>query len=288
MPKETNFWESAKYNNATFLQYYNRLVELNLSVFDWQNLPDTVDPRFLELCLFGEGRAIFFKDEVVGECVMRTTVAGRLDIYGIPLGRRAYAVNGYNKELDETNSVIIFNNMLHTSSRLDVELFSRKLWDLDRAIDVNAKAQKTPVLIACEESQRLTMKNLYMQYEGNTPVIYGDKNLNPNALKVLNTQAPYVADKLYTLKTQIWNEALTYLGIPNLSVEKKERLVTGEVNNDQADAMAYRNSKLYARQEACDKINKMFGLNIWCEFKEEKGVVEKECSEENKGGEDNE
>ena len=199
--KEMQFWESAKMNNWTYMQYYNILTELSISMFEWKNLPDTVDPRFLELILFADGMAVFFKDDVMGYLGLRTMIGGHLNVYQIPTIRTAYASSGYNKILNEEDSVIIFNNMLHTNSMLEVEQYAKRLYNLDRAIDVNANAQKTPILISCDESQRLTLKNLYMKYDGNVPVIYGDKNMTPNSLKVLTTGAPFVADKLYTLKT---------------------------------------------------------------------------------------
>lgn len=271
MPKKNNraFWESAKINKDSYIQYYNRLTELSISMFKWNNLPESIDERFLELVLFSDGMCVFFKDEVLGYLGLRTRIGGRLNVYQIPIQRTAYATNGYNRELSDENSVIIFNNLLHTNSRLDVEQFSKRLYNLDRAIDVNANAQKTPILITCEETQRLTLKNVYMQYDGNVPVIYGDKNLNPNSLKVLTTGAPYVADKLYTLKTQIWNEALTYLGISNVNITKKERLITDEVQRNQGGTIASRYSRLEARRMACEQINKMFGLNISCEYRDD-------------------
>lgn len=293
--KETNFWESAKRNNRTYIQYYNRLMELAISMFEWKNLPETIDPRFLELALFGEGMAVFFKDDVIGYLALRTMIGGRLNVYQIPIERRAFSVNGYNKELDESNSVIIFNNLIHTNSLLDVEQFSERLYNLDRAIDVNANAQKTPVLIVCEETQRLTMKNLYMKYDGNQPVIYGDKNLGANPLKVLKTDAPYVADKLYVLKTQIWNEALTYLGISNINIQKRERLITDEVTRNQGGTIASRYSRLEARRQACEQINKMFGLEVWCDYREDYQVLDDAIidtlngqEESDEGGGDNE
>ena len=263
------FWQSAKMNNYTYLQYYNRLTELSISMFEWKNLPETVDERFLELILFADGMAVFFYDEDLGYLTLRTMIGGHLNIYQIPTVRRAYASNGYNMPLDENDSVIIFNNLLHTNSLLDVEQFSKRLYNIDRIIDINANAQKTPVLISCDESQRLTMKNLYMQYDGNAPVIFSDKSLNPNALKVLTTGAPYVADKLYQLKTQLWNEALTYLGISNINIQKKERLITDEVTRNQGGVIASRYSRLEARRQACKKINDMFGLEIWCDYRED-------------------
>lgn len=274
--KDRAFWESAWTNNATFMQYYNRLTELSISMFEWKNLPPTIDPRFMELTLFADGQAVFFKDEVLGYLCLQNILGGEFDVYRVPIKRRAYAVNGYQKDLTREDSVIIFNNYLHTNSMLDVRMFAKRLYNLDRAIDVNANAQKTPILIQCDETQRLTMLNVYKQYQGNEPVIFGDKNLNTNGVKVLQTNAPYVCDKLYQLKTQIWNEALTYLGISNINVQKKERLITDEVTRNQGGTIASRYSRLESRREACKKINDMFGLNIWCDYREDYQQIDPE------------
>lgn len=266
---ETQFWESTKYNNYSYQQYYLRLVELAVSMFKWENLPETVDPRFLELVLLAQGRALFFKDEDIGYLGLRFAMGGRFNVYHIPIERRAYAENGYNATRNIEDSVVIYNNLLHTNSMLDIELFAKRLYNIDRTIDINVNAQKTPILIQCDESQRLTMKNVYMKYEGNEPVIFGDKNLNPNSVKVLTTDAPFVSDKLYDLKIRIWNEALTYLGISSVNITKKERLVRDEVIRNLGGTVASRYSRLEARQTACDQINKMFGLNISCEYRED-------------------
>ena len=286
--RDTMFCESLYMNNRTYIQYYNRLTELALSMFEWKNLPDTVDPRFLEMCLFGDGMAVFFEDEVLGYLCLQCTISGKLNVYRIPTKRRAYATNGYQKNLDEKNSVIIFNNYLHTNSMLDVEMFSKRLYNLDRAIDVNANAQKTPILIQCDESQRLTMKNLYKEYEGNAPFIFGTKALDTTGLKVLNTGAPYVADKLYQLKTQIWNEALTYLGISNINTQKKERMITDEVTRNQGGVVASRYSRLESRRQACKQINDMFGLDIWCDYREDFQMLQERVDEETSDNEDGE
>lgn len=264
-----NFWASAHWNDERFLHYYNRLLELSISMFKWDGLPDTVDPRFLELALFGDGMAVYFKDEVIGDLALRCMIGGRLNVYNIPTMRRAYASNGYNKPLDDSNSVIIWNNMIHTNSLAAVELFAKRLWDLDATVDINCKAQKTPVLIACDEKQRLTLKNLYMKYEGNQPFIFGDKSLNPNALKVLQTGAEFVADKIYLIKIQIWNEALTYLGISNVNIQKRERMLMDEVQRNQGGVIASRYSRLESRRQAADQINKMFGTNITVDYRED-------------------
>lgn len=278
-------WESALLNNRTYLQYYNRLLELAINMYEWKNLPDTVDERFLELTLFSDGMAVFFRDDILGELCLQCMIGGELDVYRIPIDRTAYATNGYQMRLNNQNSVIIFNNYTHTNSMLDVEMYARRLYEIERTIDVNVKAQKTPLIVRATENQRLTMKNLYMQYAGNEPFIFGDNNLDMDAIKVLPTNAPYVADKLNILKRQIWNEALTYLGIENSNTEKKERLVSDEVNSNLGGVAAQRFCRLNARRKAADQINKMFGLNIEVDFREEvKEMFRDDGNEEEKGG----
>ena len=268
--RRTNFEESLTMNDYTYMQYAYRLMELSISMFEWKNLPEGVDERFLEMVLFTDGHAVFFRDDELGDYLaLQCLINGKLNVYRIPINRRAFAVNGYQKQLTDKDSVIIFNNMLHTNSWLDVKMFSKRLYNLDRIIDVNANAQKTPILIKGNEQQRLTLTNLYKEYDGNAPVIFADKSLDMNALQVLLTQAPYVADKIYQLKTQIWNEALTYLGISNVSFQKRERMVSDEVTRSQGGTVASRYSRLNARRQACEQINKMFGLNIECDFRED-------------------
>lgn len=283
--KITNWEDSALKNNLTYIHYYEQLKQLAISMFNWKNVPDTIDVRFLEMTLFSRGMAVYFNDEVMGNLALEVAISGNLDVYRNPKNRRAYAVNGYNKNLTEKDSVIIYNNMLRQNSVLTVRKYAYELYELDRTIDINCRAQKTPVLLLGSEQQQLTLKNLYMQYDGNQPVIYGDKNLDLNGIKVLSTQAPYVSDKLYQLKVQKWNECLTYLGIANLNLQKKERVVTDEVQRSQGAVVASRYSRLFTRQQAAEKINKMFGTNIEVEYRQDLINVLEDTTDEVLNGE---
>ena len=267
--KNSEFSQSARANNAEYIQYLDRITQLAITMFKWENLPDTVDERYLELNLFKKGQVVFFKDEALGFLALPNAGSGKFNVYGIPMRRRALAVNGYNKELDDTNSVIIWNNMLHTGSTLEAELYARKLYDMDRTIDVNVRAQKTPVLIKCDEHERLTMKNLYMQYDGNAPVIYSGKNMDLNNIQVLKTDAPFVAKQIYELRTQLYNEMLGVFGVSNIAYQKRERLIMDEVIRSMGGTIANRFTRLEPRRIACEQINKMFDLNISCDFRED-------------------
>ena len=290
--KQSNFWESKYLNDSAYIHWYDMLTNLAISMFEWKGLPDSVDPRFLELALFADGMAIFFKDEDLSDdyngqfFALQTMIGGRLDVYRVPDERSAYATNGYNRSLDSKDSVIIFNNMTRTNCLADIEYFARKLYEVDRTIDVNVKGQKTPLAIVCDENQRLVMKNLYAQYDGNEPFIFGSKNLDLKGIQAINTGAPFVADKLQMLKTQIWNEALTYLGISNVSTDKKERLVSDEVTINTGATAAQRYTRLNMRKMACEKINRMFGLNVSVEYREDLPLMEEAgVGEVEEGGE---
>lgn len=268
--EKTLFGESATVNNLTYMQYLNRLTELSVSMFEWKNLPPTVDARYLELHLFETGSMVYFDDDVIGNLCLDCLPSGRLDVYGNPVLRRAYSgYNNYQKLLKESNSVIIWNNYLHTNSILEVKMFARRLYNLDRIIDVNANAQKTPVLLQGTEQQRLILKQLYKEFDGNSPFIFGDKNLDLNSLKCLQTGAPYVCDKLYNLKQMYWNEALTYLGINNTGAQKRERMLAIEGSQAQGGTISSRYSRLQSRREAVEKINAMFGTNIEVNYRED-------------------
>lgn len=283
------FWSSAKMNNSTFLQYYNRLTDMAISQFEWTDLPPTCDARFLELALFADGMAVFFKDEILGYLTLQCMIGGPLDVYRIPIIRRAYASNGYNMELDNTNSVIVFNNSLHINSLLDIEMYARRLYEIQRAIDINVRGQKTPKILCCDENQRLTLVNLIKKYEGNEPFIFGKKGLS-QILESVDISSPYVADKLQVLKQLVWDEAMTYLGIANTNTSKRERLNTAEVASGMGDVEAQRFTKLAERERACDKINAMFGLSVGVRYRQvianmEEKMVDEITGEPGEGGE---
>ena len=280
-----NLFRSAYKNDSIFLKYFNQLQGIAISVFEWKNLPEPIDPRFLELGEFLTGKMLFFKDDDVGDYVVaQTTLGGRWDIYNNPIDRRAYATNGLNWNRTPDDSVIIFNNYQRTNMINDIISAAEQLAEIERSITVNAKAQKHPITLVCDENTRLAMKNIYQKYEGNEPVIIVDKkSLGDSKITTLDTGAPYVCDKLYQLKVDIWNEALTMIGVPNSAYQKKERMLSDEVQRLNAGTFASRYSRLMARRDAAKKINEMFNLNIEVNYREYSGGEELKEAETDNG-----
>ncbi|MCU7526197.1 MAG: hypothetical protein HF308_17110 [Ignavibacteria bacterium] len=253
-------------NETAYYMYYNRLRDYALSMFEWTGLPDSVNERFLEVQMFHAGRILFFKDPTMDFLALPFTY-GQLNVYNEPIDFTAFSVN-YNRSYSIDNAVPIWGNFSRTSIEPIVREFAKRLYWVERALDLNVRQQKFPFLILAEESQRLTMMNAYEQWEGNEPFIFGNKSgFDKEAFQVLTTPVPYVADKLMEYKHNLWNEAMTFLGIGNAKQDKKERLVSDEVSANDEQITSSRYIMLKARQLACEKINQMFGLNISVDFK---------------------
>ena len=245
---DLEFKESAAFNNVQYGIYLQYIAELAISQFEYKNLPDTIDPRFLEMCLFFKGQTVFFKDDVLGFLSLNCTTQSGFNVYGIPTHRRAFAVNGYNKDLDINNSVIIYNNYLRMPTFPEARYYARQLYNMDRIIAVNINAQKTPVIVACEEKQRLTMENLLKKYDGNEPFIWGNKGMGEKPLTVLTTGAPFISKELFALRQNYLSDVLTRLGIDN-NKEKKERMIVGEIDVSRGETLAARFSRLDMRKQ---------------------------------------
>lgn len=252
-------------NNTTYVDYLDRLKLIATSLFNWEGLDEVAGvgaSRFLELALYENGRAVFFKDDELGYLALRVNPNDKFNVYMLPTKVICYSFE-YNKEKDFDDVVYIMNNNLEKATLETIRLFAYRLYEVEATINVNLLAQKTPVLIEGDTKTILTLKNVYMQYSGNTPFIFGNKGYDlSNRLSVLNTNAPYLIDKLTLHKHEIWNECLTFLGINNTNVDKRERLITDEVNSNNELINYYLNCFYKTRKDACERINKKYGLNI--------------------------
>ena len=266
-------------NDQTYLSYMWRLYDLAVSVFEWKNLPAGINERMVERWLLANGMCLFVYDEEIkndpeqrspeGYAMLRMVMNGAFDIYNIPKERTAYTVdpNHATMRFDITNSVICFNDNLGIPTFLQLDLYAKMLWQCDRTVYTNIAMQKTPRVVRCSEKQRMSLQNLFAQVDGFKDLVWADASLDLSGVEVLDTTAPYVADQIQIVKHQIWNEAMSYLGIENTNTDKKERMVAAESYMNMGDVEAQRFTRLNSRQQFCKEVNEMFGLNIQCEFR---------------------
>jgi len=254
-----------KMNNLVFRDIFNRLMLISKSVYEWKNLPNGMSEKWIEDYLFSEGRCVFFKDKTKGYMVTALKQEGNLNFYNEEIYLRPYAINyDDNERVLENNvdCVIIKNNDESLPTSPTLQIYAHKLTTIDRTIDVNILAQKTPIIISCSEKERLSLIQYIDQRNDNEPVIFVTDKMNTGGIKVDDLRTPVVFKDLELQKHMVWNEIMTYLGINNANMDKKERLVDDEVqaNNEQVEACL--NAGLKARQEACERINKIFGTKI--------------------------
>ena len=263
------FEDAQLMNGYTYNDYLERMKKICLSMFEWQNLPDTMNARYLEMCLYYKGQAALLKDDTYGFINTQAADSGYINIYGLPtlLNCWSYSYNSqrnlYVPDSDDTEQdscILVMNTYERVPTCATIELFAKRLAEAQRTIDINLAAQRTPCLVLTDKNQEFTLRQMYAQYEGNSPVIYANKDqLNPEAIKTIDTQAPYVIDKLMGYKREIWNEFLSFIGVSNLS-EKRERLVTAETDSNNELVNLNMQSYLVPRQKACEEFNKLFGL----------------------------
>lgn len=273
-------------NNLTFTFYYNWLMQMARSLFVWKGLPEGIKSEWIEKFLYYEGECVFFKDKTLGELVTKCTDYGGYNNYDEPVKLKPYGTNYTNgKPLKNgKEAVLIKNNVERIATSKAIKLFAWRLADITRTIDVNVSAQKTPIIIRCSDKQKRTLQNMFQQYSDNEIKIMVDKSLDPTSevFEVLNTDAPIVFDKLQLQKHAVWNEIMSFMGINNANQDKKERLVTNEVeaNNEQVEYSA--NVMLQTRKQACEDINKIFGTKISVEMVDLSKEFEKFMKKEDK------
>lgn len=255
--------EAQKENAMLLEEIYNRFSNLAVTRIKWNNLPETVSERFLNISLYLFGSAAFFRDPTMGFLALPCTIGGEFNVYYDPTIVTVNSFN-YTKTLNQDEFVYIRNNPTTTPTAMHVFTYAKRMSDTLRSIDVNVKKLKQPYLIQCEEKERITIENLIKKVQDNEIMVIGSKQFGLNDRNFEITPLPSTSSlsSLWETYVRLENMMYTVLGINSPGFEKKERLVVDEVNaNNMVVDMAIE-VNIKELQLACDKINKLFGLNI--------------------------
>lgn len=250
--------KAMRQNLTTFDAWNEYLTLLAVSSINWEGLPPTVDPIYLERELFYHGKVIFF---IADGALVALSGFGtsQPNLYGIPLKRTVNAKNGFTCELDNTNSVICYNNTVRTCGSVMAVQYALRLAALDRIIDQNNKTQRRPFIIRSSKEAELSVKNAYANIDNDEDVIAVDEDFREHAIEVLNFNVPYTAPQIRQLQKDILNEYLLLNGIGSANTDKAERLITSEVAASNSGLTIFQQAKLKPRNLAADEINRRFG-----------------------------
>ena len=252
-------------------QVLARLFNLALNRFTWEGLPEGINSRKIEEFLIRHGQVMFFKDENYGLLALPCYGTSSMNVYNEPVYYNVFGL-GYQKIVKVDDGVVIRNNALATNDYDDLLTFATRINEIELTQDVNLNAQKTPFIILCDEKERLTIKNILQQVRKFKYAILGSKSLKLQNTDILNTKSDYLLDKLQAHKTELMNEALTFLGINNANTDKKERLIVDEVNSNNDFILVNLDHMYDERIQACKLLNEKFGLNVSVKKREIEGV----------------
>lgn len=267
-------------NNRVYIHNVKRLYKKAISMFEWVNMPKEIDTRYLEKTLVEQGHICFFKDEKLDKFMcLQCTIGGRFNVYDLPTDYHVYTPSGYNRDLDMSNSVVIYSDLAHDNLMPVIYYHAENISNVERTIDINLNQLKRPYVFLVPENKISSVKALFRQIKDNEELIIGSNDLSVEGLSIENTITPNNTIDLYTLKKKYYNEALTDLGISNFSDDKKERLLAGEITSNEEDVYLNRANMLEARKQACKLINEMFGLNIDVKFRYEENETMSEIDE---------
>ena len=252
----------------TTLYWYYKLMNLAIVRYEWKNLPPEIEPMFIEQSLFYNSIGAFVVDDVTNiPAFFNVNLTGNIDIYDFPEERQAYASNGYWEIYGKDNSVIVRDNPTMFPLCWTTMLYSQRLNNLWRTIDLNVYCQRTPAVIACTQDTRLSYEILSKKYESYVPVIKVADTMDLDKFKALSLDAPYVADKLQDQIRYTLAQYLTDLGYNNNAQQKKERLVSSETEGNNGEIEASRNVGLISRRRCAEQCNKLFGWNLEVVFR---------------------
>lgn len=247
-------------NMKTYNMYFRQCMTLAENVFKFNNLPIFIDVSFMNKTLIKNGAIAFFYDDVL-ETVLALPfiILGNLDVYGRPLKIQAIGQNGYSRILNRNEFVIMYDNNGQYPIYLDICQYAERLALDTRTMDINISQQKTPRFWKTSANNERTIKDIVNNVDGLDESIITYKNINLDDTSLVLAPAPFVSDKIDLHKDKIWNEFLRFIGVANLSFQKKERNISDEIQAMQGGTIASRFSRFEPRKRAVELINEKFG-----------------------------
>lgn len=264
LPNQDNLqgFEILKWNDL-FWYYYKTFIGIAQIVFEYENMPETVNVEYLEKRFLYEGYCFFFKDPELGYLTLGGTYRD-LDVYGWPSKFEARGQNGsyFNPYLDNSNCIMMWDNIERYPVVFNLAQIANRLADMVIAMSTNVRRQKTPYIVAADQDSLLTVQNILRDINGNLDEVITRKGFNKEDIQVWNLTAPLILKDIREEFTACFNEGLTYIGIPNVQMQKRERMISDEVNRSLGGVEANSYRRYQARLYAVEKINRMFDLDI--------------------------
>lgn len=256
--------------------YFRQMKNLAENVFKFNNLPEYIDLSYLNRTLLNNGAIAFFKDEVLNEVIALPFGSyGSLDMYGRPINIEVNGDNGYRRYLKKGEYVIMYDNTSKYSLKLDIAQLAERIALCVRTQDINIVHQRTPRIWKCDSNTEKSVKDTINEIDSNVETVVSTRDSAFADIQGVLNPAPYVTDKIDDHLDKLWAQFYALIGVANLSIQKKERMITDEMSASQGGTIVSRYSRFEPRQRAIEKINEKFGLNMSVEYYDGEPSTEK-------------
>lgn len=254
-------------NFRTYQMYLRQMLTLAENVFEFKNMPELIDMAFVNKTLVGKGAVVFFQDKELGElgkliALPYSSNMGKLDIYGRPTNIIVTAQNGYRRYLKPEEYVLMYDNNGRYPIYLDICQMAERIALCIRTQDTNIKQQRTPRIIKTSSDQEVSTRRLMEDIDANSDVITTFNDSITDDIDIVLKPAPYVSDKIDDHLKELWADFFRLIGVSNLVMQKKERMIRDEMVASQGGTIASRWSRFEPRRRAIEEINKKFNMNL--------------------------
>ena len=260
---------NAKFYNLK-LFFFSQLHNLAVSRFEWENLPDEIQPFIMEDYLFWDGSCLMIYDETIDMYgITKYALMGEMDIYGYPEIRYSFAPNSYQTMRNKWDSVICYDRPIPYSNARNMMMYAETLANLWMTREINLYSLRTPVVMGVPKNMELSYDYLIKDYNNYLPILKYSDELDLNKLNVLKLDTPVLFDKIEQQIHQVKCQALVDLGFNVSAIEKKERVQSKEVEQKQDEGIGCRLTYLSTRERFANAVNKTFGLDVAVKFRTE-------------------
>ena len=251
-------------NWKTYLMYKNQMLTLAKNVFEFKNLPESVDVAYMNQKLLINGAVAFFKDDITDDlmCLPFSSETMIPDVYGRPQKINVMGENGFNRWLNKDQFVIMYDNNSMLPIYLDIIQYAQRIALCVRTQDVNIKQQRTPRLWKVPQDKEKSIKNAIDDIDAFADQVATYDSTRLQDIEAVLAPAPFVSDKIDDHLKIIWAEFFRLIGVANLQEQKKERVIRDEMLVSQGGTIASRYARFEPRKRAIEKINKLFGTKI--------------------------
>lgn len=263
-----------------FDYWFFKLLNFCLTIFEYDNLPESLPKREIELNLLLTGHAVIFTDKA--DIVTACTTLYNFDRYYNPTqavfaqprmtSKTLYLDNSI--EAHKQNAVVIYNNDIKDNIfyipadgglLTFISRYARRLADLESSENIYAvNSRLTSFPVGSTDGVIANIKKFFNSLVlGKREVIVDDAIINSfRNVDIVRSNIKDSVNDIIIARDKVLEQFFRDIGVKMFADNKKAQLTNDEVNSDNQLLLISLESMLKSRREGIDAVNEFYGLNI--------------------------